>query len=210
MNHVLHYNRNYVLRKMLNNEESKEIVRDLIESILHIKIESISINPYAFKNERFLPKEENFGVVDVRIKTSEHESYNVGVQFLDGKHIATKIALYYLYIHSNQTSYDDNRKIVKTITVNILDFPYQSKTYHEVTILNDFKTLDFKEQEAEAHLIELPKFKVSDPKKLTREEQWISYIQGADLELVEKSKKENKYIEKLDKMVQDYWDRETI
>ena len=94
MNQYLYCNRNYVLRKILNTEERTDIIKDLIEGILEIKIKNIFVNPYVKKNEKYLPREENFGVVDVRIKTDELQDYNIGIQFLDGKHIQTKIALY--------------------------------------------------------------------------------------------------------------------
>ena len=199
MNQYLYCNRNYILRKILNTEERADIIKDLIEAILEIKIKEILINPYVKKNEKYLPREENFGVVDVRIKTDELQDYNVGIQFLDGKHIQTKIALYYLYVHSNQIFYND-------------DFPYQYKSsdYHEIAILNKFKSIDFREEEAEAHMIELPKFKVSDLNNLTKAEQWIGYIKGENQKLINEIISKNMYIKKLNELVQEYWNNETI
>ncbi len=201
-----------MLRKILNTQENADIIKDLIEGILDMKIQRISVNPYVVKNQRYLPEEEKFGVVDVRIKTFEHQEYNVGIQFLDGKHLQTKIALYYLYVHSNQVCYGDKREISKTITINFLDFPYQYKSseYHKIAILNKFRTIDFKEAEAEAHIIELPKFNILDQKKITKAEQWIGYIQGENQKLLKNIIDENKYIERLDKMVQTYWEHEKI
>lgn len=212
MNQYLYCNRNYILRKILNTEEQADIVKDLIEGILEIKIKDILINPYIKKDEGYSPREENLGVVDVRITTDELQDYNVGIQFLDGKHIQTKIALYYLYVHSNQIFYDDERKISKTITINFMDFPYQYKSsdYHEIAILNKFKSIDFKEEAAEAHIIELPKFKVSDLDNLTKAEQWIGYIKGENQKLIDEIINKNMYIKKLDELVQEYWNNETI
>ncbi len=212
MNQFLYSNRNYVLRKVLNAQENADIIKDLIEGILEMKILRILVNPYVIQNEKYLPKEENFGVVDVRIKTEKQEEYNVGIQFVDGKHIQTKIALYYLYIHSNQLYYHDDRKISKTITINFLDFPYQylNENYHKVAILNKFRNIDFKEAEAEAHIIELPRFRVLEPKKMIKAEQWIAYIQGANQVLMDRAMKENKYIQRLHQMIQSYWEQEKI
>ena len=205
MNQLLITNRNHVLRKILNNKENIHIIKDLIQAILKINIKKIELNDYLEEKEKYLPVEENFGVADVRIKTDNDEEFNVGIVFLDGMHIQTKIALYYLYIHTNQICYDDKRPIAKTITINFLDFPYyQSFGYHKKAILNKFRTIDFREEEAETHIIELPKFKILDSNKMTKQEQWISYIKG-DRELLKKVKRDNKYIRELDNMVRKYW-----
>ncbi len=211
MNQYLITNRNVVLRKILATNENVEILKDMIESILKIEIQKIQLNEYIKEKENYLPKEENFGVADVRITTKNNKQFNIGMTFLDGKHIQTKIAMYYLYIHTNQIYYDDKRIIAKTITINFLDFPYyNSKEYHTKAILNKFKTIEFSEQEAETHIIELPKLKITNQNKITKQEQWISYLKGEDIGIIEKVKQQNKYIQKLDKQVQKYWEEEKI
>ena len=117
-----------------------------------------------------------------------------------------------MYVHSNQICYKDRRKISKTITINFVDFPYQNKSmeYHRIAILNKFRTIDFKEEEAETHIIELPKFKVFDSENITKAEQWVGYINGNNKELIKKIINKNKYIQKLDELVQEYWNEEKI
>ena len=211
MNQFLITNRNYVLRKVLNTQENIPIIKDLIEGFLNIHIETIELNDYLEEKEKYLPLEDNFGVADVRIKTDKNEEFNVGISFLDGMHIQTKIALYYLYVHTNQICYNNKRLIAKTITINFLDFPYyHSYGYHKKAILNKFRTIDFKEEEAETHIIELPKFTILDPNKMTKQEQWISYLKGGKQEIINKVKRENKYIRELDKKVHEYWINEKI
>jgi len=85
---------NYVLHRVLNSKQGVEILKDFIESILEIEIKEISLNPYLEKIKKKLPAEENFGIADVRIKTNEDEEMNIGVQFIDGEHISTKMLLY--------------------------------------------------------------------------------------------------------------------
>lgn len=209
MNQILITNRNFVLRQVLNSDENTDIIKDMIEAFLPIKIIKIAVNTYLDK--KYLPEKEKFGVVDVRIKTEKNKEYNIGIQFLDGKYIQTKIALYYLYIHTNQIYYKDTRKIAKTITINILDFPYyKSFGYHKKIILNKFKEIDFSEEKAEAHIIELERFNILDLKNMTKEEQWITYLKGSNKEGIRVAKKDNKYINKLDEMVCKYWEEEKI
>ena len=209
MNHVLISNRNFVLRKVLNTEENIDIIKDIIEAFLNIKIKSIFLNTYL--DEKYLPIEEKFGVTDVRIITDKNEEFNIGIQFLDGQHIQTKIALYYLYVHTNQIHYNDERTIAKTITINFMDFPYyKSFGYHKRVILNKFKKIDFKEEEAESHIIEIQKFHVSYINNMTREEQWITCLKDDENNIKKKIKEENVYIKKLDKAIYKYWEEEKI
>lgn len=94
MNRKLVSKSNLVLRKVLNKEENVDILKDFIEAILHIKIEKIHLNPYLKNKEKYLPKEENFGVADVRIVTKEKEILNVGINLL--MDFMYKINCYYI------------------------------------------------------------------------------------------------------------------
>ena len=40
---------------------------------------------------------------------------------------------------------------------------------------------------------------------MTGKEQWIQYLKGANESTLEKIKNKNKYIEKLDELVEKYW-----
>ena len=73
MNRKFISNSNYVFRKVLNNEQCVDILKDFIGAILNIEIEEIQLNRYLSENEKYLPKEENFGIADVRIRTKENE-----------------------------------------------------------------------------------------------------------------------------------------
>ena len=57
--------------------------------------------------------------------------------------------------------------------------------------------------------IELPKVKYSND-KMNRKKEWIIYLEGSNIEKIEKIKEENKYICKLDKQLEKYWENETM
>ena len=99
MNRKFISNSNYVFRKILNSEDCLGILKNFIESILNINIKKIELNPYLKHKENYLPKEENFGIADVRIKNDENEELNVGIQFIDGIYVQTKMLMYYSQIH---------------------------------------------------------------------------------------------------------------
>lgn len=208
MNRKLVSKSNLVLRKILNKEENVDILKDFIEAILHIKIEKIHLNPYLKNKEKYLPKEENFGVADVRIVTKEKETLNVGIQFIDGFYVQNKLLLYYAQIHTNQLEQQENEKIAKTITINILDFEYfNSKEAHKTIKINEKKNKDGVGETIELHVIELPKWSVSLTKPITKEEAWIVYLAGVERDILfEKFEK----IKKLDELLMKFWAEEKI
>ena len=80
-------------------------LKDFIESILDINIKDIYIMPYLEKISKYLPSKENFGIVDVRVKTVNNEELNIGIQTIDGYYVQNKLLLYYAQIHANQLEY---------------------------------------------------------------------------------------------------------
>ena len=209
MNRNLVSKSNFVLRKVLNTKENIDIIKDFIEAILEIDIEKIKLNEYLRKKEKYLPSEENFGVLDCRIQTKEGENFNIGIQYVDGIYIQTKMLLYYSQIHLNQLDYDDNREFARTITINLLDFNYFETQNYEKKISIETNEKKMKSKEIELYVIELPKVKYSND-KMNRKKEWIIYLEGSNIEKIEKIKEENKYICELDKQLEKYWENETM
>ncbi len=205
MNQKFVSNSNYVFRRILNSEDCLDILKNLIEAILDINIKEISLNPYLKRIEKYLPKEENFGIADVRVKTAENEEINIGIQFIDGIYVQTKMLMYYSQIHLNQLEYGDNREFAKTITINLLDFKYFSSKEYQKTIKIKTNEGNIKLEELEMYTIELPKFKCYSEDNMTEKEQWIEYLKGTNENKLEKIKNKNKYIERLDELVEKYW-----
>ena len=202
---------NYLLRKVLNSKDSLDILQDLIESILKIKIEKITLNPYLKQRKNELPTEENFGIADVRILTKENEEMNVGLQFIDGKYVETKLLLYYAQIHTNQLYYKHNKKIAKTTTINFLNQNYYDTfSYHKKIHIKTKKIENEDEEEIILNVIELEKFQPIFLHNLNKEEQWMTYFKGDNQEEVERVKRMNYKINKLDFQIEDYWKNEKM
>lgn len=206
MNKKLVSRSNFVLRQVLNNEEQLDIIKDIIEGILGIQIKMITLNPYLNSKEKYLPKEENFGIADVRIETKDNEILNIGIQFIDGFYVQNKLLLYYAQIHTNQLEQQAGQIIAKTITINILDFNYFSNVQYHKKIKIKGKEIDKDINETiELHVIELPKLKFS--KELNKEQAWIAYLAGKyNKEIIENFEK----IKKLDTLLNEYWKQEKI
>ena len=201
---------NLVLSKILNSNNCLDILKDFIETILKVKIKNITLNN---------PKENKYyssttyysmGIVEVRIQT-EDEELNVGIQIIDGNYVQNKMFLYYAIVHTNQTTYNDNRKIAKTVTINILDFNYfSSYNYHRKISIKTNIIDDNILETMEMHVIELPKFKMLNLSNIKKEEAWIGYFQGQNLKLIQLSKEKFSKISKLDELLEKYWKEEKI
>ena len=205
MNRKFISNSNYVLRKILNNEAYLEILKDFIEAILDMTIKDIELNSYLEEKAQYLPKEENFGIADVRIRTNENEEMNIGIQFIDGIYVQTKMLMYYAQIHLNQLEYDEKREFAKTITINLLDFKYFSSQGYDKVIKIKTNEGKINLEELEMYVIELPKFTIEDPNNMTKKEEWIAYLKGCENKVLEKIKNNNKNIALLDELAEKYW-----
>lgn len=202
---------NFVLRKVLNSKENLDIIQDFIEAVLNIEIEEIELNPYLKSKAKYLPTEENFGIADVRIRLKNSQELNVGIQFIDGYYIENKILLYYAQIHTNQLEYDEDRKVASTITINILDFDYfEMADYHQKKYIETKIDRNGKNEKLEIHTIELPKFKYIKKIPISKEEEWMIYLSGNNSSLVKEVLKRNKKINKLNNLLQEYWEKETM
>ena len=211
MNRKFISNSNYVLRKVLNSKENLDIIQDFIESFLDLEIEEIILNPYLKSKEKYLPSEEKFGIVDVRIITKDMEELNVGIQFIDGYFIENKMLLYYLQIHSNQLEYNDNRKFTKTVTINLLDFDFfKSNDYHQKIYINTEADNEGKSEKLEFHIIELPKFGRKNIININRKNAWMIYLCGNNRSLMNDIAKSNEKIRKLNKLLNKYWQEEIM
>lgn len=197
---------NRVLRKVLNSKENLDILQDFIETFLKIKIKEIKLNPYLESKSNNLPSPENFGIADVRIKLENQEELNVGIQFIDGYYAQNKMLLYYAQIHSNQLEYQDNRKIAKTITINLLDFNYLKSEQYFNKIVIPSKT----QNQIELYVLELRKFMLRTQTIEDKQEAWMAYLCGEQQEIIAELLKKFDKIEKLDDLLEKYWINETM
>lgn len=208
MNRKFIKNSNLVLRQILSENNSIEILKNFVENILNIKIKELKINETP-KIEQEKTKE--YGIVDMRIKLETEEEINVGIQIIDGEYIQNKMLLYYAKIHSNQILYKDKRKIARTIIINILDDKFfSSEEYHKTIKIKTNCVDDNILETIELHVLELPKFNIEKNTDISEKEAWILYLQGIDEQIIKCAKENNSSVKKLDELLQKYWDEEII
>ena len=69
---------------------------------------------------------------------------------------------------------------------------------------------ELKDEEILLHVIELPKYQPIFLHNLNKEEQWITYLKGDNAEEIERVKRMNYKINKLDILIDNYWEKEKI
>ena len=208
MNRKFIKNSNVVLSEILHSKDNLDILKDFIQTFLKIKINKISINESPIIKGK---KTKEYGIVDVRVITKNNEELNIGIQIIDGDYIQNKMLLYYAKIHSNQLFYDDNRKIAKTVTINILDIPYfDSNSYHKIIKIKTNVLNDSILETIELHVLELSKCLKDKKEKISNEEAWIIYLRETAEEDLDIARKKNANIRKLDELLKKYWEKEII
>ena len=208
MNRKFIKNSNIVLSEILHSKDNLDILKDFIQIFLKIKIKKILINETPIINGK---KTKEYGIVDVRVTTEENEELNIGIQIIDGDYIQNKMLLYYAKIHSNQLFYDDNRKIAKTLTINILDMAYfNSSTYHKIIKIKTNILNDSILETIELHVLELSKFLKDNKESISNEQAWMMYLKESSEEDLNIAKEKNISVRKLDELLKQYWGKEII
>ena len=204
----------YYFKKLFGTEGNEDVLKDLLEAILEIKIESLELG-----KETILTADrhkEKSGILDIRTVLSDGTKINLEMQLGKFNDIG-KRAIFYLsklYVKSVKagTTYD---KFPKTIVIFITDYMYYKdiEKYHTKWMLTEIDNINKKMDNIEIHIIELEKFrkkgKVDEANKL---EQWLSYINYDRKEWREMAIKKNekiakaeKELEKLTKEQEEYW-----
>lgn len=205
MNRKFIKNSNKILRKILNSNNCLDVLKNIVESFLNIKVEKIKINrPLENKNSKA------YGIIDMRVSTKDEE-INVGIQIIDGDYIQNKMFLYYAKIHSNQIFYNDGRKIARTATINILDMSFfSSNKYHKIIKIKTNLMNDNILETMELHVVELPKFNCQLNNESSDEKLWTAYLKGDNEEKQAYAISKNEKIKKLDSLLEEYWRKEII
>ena len=200
----------YVFKRIFGQEENKEALKDFLESILCEKIYKIEIkNPEIPKNYY----DSKYGVLDLKVTLNNTTVVDVEMQVRNEHNIEQRDTFYLASNYVNELKEGEPyTNCKKSIVINILNFSYYKRNeYHSIArmIFEEPKEeekveMGYKEEDRymtkylEVHIIELPKFKIKNPKMHTKLEEWLWLFIGSDEKVSEASKK-NKEIEKIRK-----------
>ena len=159
----------YAFKRVFGTNGHEEILKDLIEAILEIKIEEIQIqNPEIPRNI----KDSKIGTLDVRAEENGGKIIEIEMQIANQHNIGERSTHYLTKIYSDQLKEgEDYTKAKKVIAINILNFNYYKRnSYHSIAKMKFEETkpekyieMGYKEEDEiatngiEMHFIELPK-----------------------------------------------------
>ena len=200
----------YVFKRIFGQEENKEALKDLLQSILNIKIKDVQINNPEIPKNFY---DSKYGVLDLKVTLDNSVIVNVEMQLQNQHDIEPRSTYYMASTYAGQLGEGEPyTNCKKVIVIDILNFNYYKRnTYHSVAKMkfeeaseNEVVDMGYKDEDMyatkyiEMHVIELPKFKKKNPDIHTKLEQWLWLFIGGD-EKVKKASKYNKEIEKINK-----------
>ena len=204
----------YIFKRTFTRDDPNGILRDLLESILKIKIRNVIV----LNSE--IPKDlldEKASMLDIRAEIDNERIINIEMQVKYQSDIEKRSTLYMSKNISTQIKIAEKYGLLKpSIVINILNFNrYRRNSYHSVAHMKFEKTskeeyvdLGYNPEEEtatdvlEMHFIELPKFIKKNPEAKTKLEQWLWLIAGRE-DKIKMSKLDNPEVKKAMKLVEE-------
>lgn len=189
--------RDIVFKRIFGSKGNEGILKDFLESILDIKIDSLELDLAT----ELLPEfyEGKKSRVDVRTKLSDGTEVNIEIQMDKSKFSEKRCLHYWSKIYSNNLreggNYNDLRK---TICIWILnDEVYKEfEDFQSKWKLKEIKhSVDNCFNELEIHIIELKKFRRLDIMKPGKKEFWLWFLDHTNGELIKMACDNNKRID---------------
>lgn len=165
-------------KSLLCDDRHKELTLNFLNSILN------RTGNEAFYDIEFLDKEIDpiieagkVSILDIRAKMNDDTYVNVEVQIAKPVDMKKRAMFYWSKLYSYQIGKGEDYSLLKdVISINLLNFilfKEHKRCQSSCHITDDFdKNTVIKD--FEMHFIELPKFKISDIKRLKKSEKWFA------------------------------------
>ena len=192
-----------VFKRIFGSKGNEAILKDLLESILDKKIESLSLD----LNTELLPEFYNGkkSRVDVRSRLSDGTEVNIEMQMNPYDYSDKRCLQHWSKLYSNTliegNKYTDLRKTICIWIINGEVFKDIKEFHSKWEILNK-KALNSKHfKELEIHIIELQKFRKLDIMKPMKKDFWLWFIDHTNEEMIKLSCVTNEQIKEARKQL---------
>lgn len=175
-----------VFKRIFGTKGNEKILKDFLEAILDIEIESLDLD----LNTELLPdfSDGKKSIVDVRTRLSDGTEVNIEMQVNVSEYSDKRCLQHWSKIYNNTiTKGDDYSKLRKTICIWILDgeiykeFPDIDSKWQ---IMNKKYSLSNYFEDLEIHIIELKKLRKSAKLKESKKNFWLWFIDHTNKELI--------------------------
>lgn len=186
----------YIFKKIFAKKGNESILKDLLNSILQIKIKSIEVIADA-NLERQL-ESNKLGILDLKAKVDEEAIVNIEIQIINRYNMIERTLFYWSGLYYNVLQKGaDYKEIKKVIAINILDYnEFDEGPYHEIARLRREYLYKKLTDKIEIHFIQIPKFKKQRKDMKTKLDMWMDFISQIDEKEVKNAMSKNKEIKK--------------
>ena len=186
----------YIFKKIFAKKGNESILKDLLNSILQIKIKSIEVIADA-NLERQL-ESNKLGILDLKAKVDEEAIVNIEIQIINRYNMIERTLFYWSGLYYNVLQKGaDYKEIKKVIAINILDYKeFDEGPYHEIARLRREYLYKILTDKIEIHFIQIPKFKKQRKDMKTKLDMWMDFISQIDEKEVKNAMSKNKEIKK--------------
>jgi predicted transposase/invertase (TIGR01784 family) len=178
----------FIFQKIFGQNEHKDILISLLNSILRLSPEQKLADIEIIENTK-LQKEypdEKLGILDIRAKLLTGEQINIEIQLINQFDMDQRTLFYWSKLFYGQLKTGERfQTLKKTITINIIDFNYINlNRYHTVFHLRENDQPDYQLTDLlEIHFIELTKFRKAKPDLSQPLDRWLLFIEDSPEEV---------------------------
>ena len=186
----------YIFKKIFAKKGNESILKDLLHSILQIKIKSLEV--MADTNLERELESNKLGILDIKAKIDNETIVNIEIQIINRYNMIERTLFYWsgLYYNVLQKG-EDYKEIKKVIAINILDYnEFDEGPYHEIAKLRREYLYKILTDKIEIHFIQIPKFKKQRKDMKTKLDMWMDFISQIDEKEVKNAMSKNKEIKK--------------
>ena len=195
-NKVRELTEDYIFKRVFGKKGNEDILKDLLESILEIKIEQIEVIVGSeIEKEKI---KEKIGIIDLKATINKETTVDIEIQVKDYHNMIERSTFYIagLY-HTGLKRGERYEKNNKVIGINILMFNiFKWKKFHSKGILKENELNEIMTDKLELHFLELPKIIKNSEEGNKRLRQWLEFIYNKRKGELEMAVKENEKIAK--------------
>jgi predicted transposase/invertase (TIGR01784 family) len=187
-----------VFKMLFGDERNIDLLIDLLEAILKVKIDSVTLLDTTLKPEH---RDDKKGILDVKAKLNTGERVDIEIQVKKFKEMRNRISYYNDHLITEQAGNSDNYDAIKPgISTIIIDYPLiqESEKCHNVfSMLEEEEHFPFSDLK-KIHILHLCRI---DAEKMPEVADWLKFIRSDKEEdfmvLAQKSKTLSKAFERL-------------
>ena len=185
----------FIFKKIFGESKNKELLKDLLESILtEIKIDRVEVNRDVSLERKVIT--EKLGILDVVATLNDGIKVNIEMQVKDYYNTVERSLFYGTGIfHENLSIGENFTDIPRSISIWITNYDvFKEGPFHEKAKLKRDHENIILTDKLEFHYIQLPKFQRKCKRVSSRIEEWLTFIINENLEEIKMSN--NKYVKK--------------